>query len=286
MTRFCSMIAACTIVLSFGTAKADSTIALYSFETGPNGAPVTTVVDSSGNGLNGSVLSGAPTYSSNVPLGGGSFSLALNSSDSASFNYAFPFQTLTDATLQFWAYPDQLQPHTNPFWTTLGSGDTNRFNIQIENGLPAIDYRDPNGALHMLGTSSVAISAGQWSLIDFVKQSDTYSIYVNGLLTSQVTDVAPNLPTSTGWTINGRIATEPSGCCQFTGLLDEIRLSTPAAQVPGPIVGAGLPGLLFAALGMLGWRRRQRAWRIQPSAPSDVDIPGPPHADARLLAYA
>jgi hypothetical protein len=42
------------------------------------------------------------------------------------------------------------------------------------------------------------------------------------------------------------------------GLMAEISIERPAVSMPGPIAGAGLPGLIAASGGLLAWWRRRK----------------------------
>jgi hypothetical protein len=237
-------IAVATIAIFWFSTASAGTIGYYRFESGPAGATGNTIVDSSGNSNDGTIFVGSAVYSSNVPVAhipqtgqANTMSLDVAMGDAAFFDYEFPFQTLPNATVELWINPATTTSGGDEdfFWTTTGSGDLNRFNIHFFSGTVGLDYREPNGTIHALGSSGAnSVPFDQWTYVAFVKQGNVYSIYLNNSvtgnvtnLTSQVTDSAPNLPNSTAWTLNGRAFVQPDGG-QFAGLLDEIRLSDTA----------------------------------------------------------
>jgi len=89
--------------------------------------------------------------------------------------------------------------------------------------------------------------------------SGVFSAFVNGHLAFSVID------TNGATTFSGPINFFMDDLVSFvpeagSGFVDRIQVTTfPSMSVPGPIAGAGLPGLTLASVGLLGWwRRRQK----------------------------
>jgi hypothetical protein len=177
---------------------------------------------------------GCPVYSTDVPFAvipltgqPDTLSLAFNGAQSILFDSFFLLhRTFGDATLEYFIkIPDQ--PRHSIFWTRPTTDpDENRFDLYTNpGGALQGDYREPDGTIHRpLGGGLVGLN--EWHHVALVKDTQTaapmhiYNAYVDGVKTLSTLDRHPNEPDpDLMWTISGRVGE------QFTGLIDEVRLT-------------------------------------------------------------
>ena len=177
---------------------------------------------------------GCPVYSTDVPLAvipltgqPNTLSLSFSGAQSILFDSFFLLhRTFGDATLEYFIKVAD-QPLHAIFWTRPTTDpDENRFDLYTNpGGALQGDYREPDGTIHRpLGGGAVGVN--EWHHVALVKDTQTaapshiYNAYVDGVKTLSSLDRHPNEPDpDLMWTVSGKVGK------QFTGLIDEVRLT-------------------------------------------------------------
>jgi len=234
--RISTVLAVLAVLGGLASQGQAATVGYWRFEEGTANAVASgPILDSSPSANHGTPF-GVPTYRSDVPVAAipqtgaaNRLSLELTSMDDfVSFASAFPLNQPGDMTFEFWLKWFNIQNGSVILGRPDNDDDVNRFQLQANFDFTlGLDYRSENGDLHVLAGSGlpqggVPFSPGKWGHVAIVRQGSTYKLYVNGVLQSTVTDTFPDLPTSLGWSLGGRLG------FPFLGLVDEVRASNVA----------------------------------------------------------
>lgn len=137
----------------------------------------------------------------------------------------FVFHQPGDKAVNMWIQYNDLSGQAL-FWSRNDTNDTNRYNINWNGYGVSLDYRDPNGVVHIESqpVSMPSIMPNTWNMITLQRISNVYHYYLNGMLIDVRTDDYPQLPNFSGpWWI-GKDWRSMQHELDFFGELDDIRL--------------------------------------------------------------
>jgi MSHA biogenesis protein MshQ len=257
--------AALALALSFHASFA-TTVGYWRFEEGSAGSAATgtgTILDSSGNGFNGTPMNG-PTYSSSVaanpiPQTGAANKLSLNFNGSSQFIYVpdeTAFQLTQSLTLEAYVYIRSAPSGVDRYIIFRGDDRVgfDPYSLGVANG--NIDFNITNSQ-NVTTTVSTAVPAfNQWLHIAGTLDNATgdMDLYVNNTLDAST--VTTNRPF--GALIANQIPglgfgnTEDANYFEyFDGLIDEIRMSN-VALAPSQFLDSLPEPASMSLLGLAG----------------------------------